>query len=102
MPKLGIDEHKIVSINKKGDQFWDFIQKWAPKINTLYENILEPNLWFFVKKMPFFLDSSLVIIFNWKTDLGDPMANLEWINILYGTYSNRSEQLAIRNIDILS
>ena len=52
--------------------------------------------------MPFFLDSSLVIIFNWKTDLGDPMPNLEWINILYGTYSNRSEQLAIRNIDILS
>ena len=40
MPKLGISEHEIVRISKKGDfrnfldQFWDFIQKRAPKINN--------------------------------------------------------------------
>ena len=49
-------------------------------IHSLYENLLEPNLWLI------------------PTFWGDPVPNLEWIDNLYDTYITESEQLAIRNI----
>ena len=33
-----------------------------------------------------------------KTFVGDPVLNLEWVEILYGTHSNINEQLEERNI----
>ena len=49
MPILGISEHKIVKINKKGELFWPILGFYTKKesskfvIHALHENFLEPN-----------------------------------------------------------
>ena len=60
MPKLGIKEHKIVKISKKGnfrnflDQFWDFILKSDPKIDQK------------ISKVPFFANFYNFVFLNAK------------------------------------
>ena len=59
MPKIGIKEHEIVKISKKGELetiFAPFFGLYTKKnslkfvIYTLYENLLEPNLWLIAKE----------------------------------------------------
>ena len=79
MPKLGISEHKIRKLAKKGtlefflDQFWDSTLKRVPKTHNPH------IIWkhFGTKHM---IDSSLFYYFHPKKDIfGAPVPNLECI-----------------------
>ena len=88
---------RLWKLAKKGDQFRDFTHKRAPKIYTLYANLWNQTY-----------DCKKDAIFSWflisyyfqlkKNSFVGSFAKSRMNYTLYGTYSNKSEQLAIRNI----